>query len=860
MTSATEHPAASNSRLVELLLALAVLGSVLAVGSVHAPVVVVMGLLAIAAATSALRMGTRSQPWVSAPAILIFALAAYSLAQAVPVPAKLLGSLAPANADVWQRALLPLGEAGPNWVSLSLDPGASVLEGLKWFSYACVFTAASIVAARRGPGWGVSLMFVCGLAASLTTVVHGLSGATKVYGIYQPQFPAAAWHVGPLLNPNNLAGYLNLAAVCGMGLMLSARPPAPPWMIGVGLAVIVSVSVTSGSRGGVLVLLTGTLILAAIVAWQRRAGASQARTSRSASWMMLAAAGGGAALAFLGGGPEVWQELRDKNLSKLMMIDWVQPMVREHRWFGIGRGAFESVFPAYRTEPGNIVFAHAESFPAQWISEWGVPVGAAAAGYLCWLFRPHRLGVRCSAVAAGAWVGVLTLAAHSLLDLALEVTSVMFATALVLGSLWGGSAARARPDGPAAAGAWLRRRASHLVLAVGVVIAALAAHVSRREVRNDRWEIHALYAGGAGAASAEQRARMRKELRAAMMRHPAEPYFPLIGALVAMVGRDQDPIPWLSRSIERGPTNGRAHLLLAEVLGARGHIGQSMMQLRMAVEREPALAFQAAHGIRRWARSDADVRAAVPEGSSGGPLLEALAALQPAELGPVRRRFLAEALERDPRRPSAHLALASELLTELAQGDRSSLCAGEKRSECSASVRAHAETLDTLEPRSSASTRLRARLLRLEGNPSQALKLLAGRCTTVTDRAECLQAKLEAAAECTPPTELPATIKEYLASRCGVPEDCAQASVAVGDFEAARGQWGSALSHYARATREAPTEHRWLKLADAASQVGAHSQAADALERVVKLRGGADPSLLSRIAAERAAALGDTPR
>jgi hypothetical protein len=46
-----------------------------------------------------------------------------------------------------------------------------------------------------------------------------------------------------------------------------------------------------------------------------------------------------------------------------------------------------------------------------------------------------------------------------------------------------------------------------------------------------------------------------------------------------------------------------------------------------------------------------------------------------------------------------------------------------------------------------------------------------------------------------------------------------------------------------------------LQLADAASAAGAHGEALEALEKVARRRGGADPALKARIEAERAKVL-----
>ena len=420
-----------------LMLGAVVFGSVLAIGCVHLIPLVVIAVLTFAAGIETLR---RTIIWqghfsIPTPSLLCAALAAYTLLQACPLPMGVLRAVAPSTADVWERCLLPLGHPGPSWATLSLDPGASVVEALKYAIYATVFTVASVLSSRRGASLGVATVFVSATLAALTTLAHGLAGATTVYGLYQPQFGAVAWHVGPLLNANNLAGYLNLGALSGLGLLLTHRPAAPRWVLGLGVALIIGVDVTSASRGGVLTLPLGVIALAVLT--RRRLGVSHENRTGASSWLVLLAVAGGGLFAMLGGTYKTWDELYDKNLSKLEMMVWARPMILDHPVFGIGRGAFESVFPQYRTTPGNVVFTHAENFPAQWISEWGLPVGVFALAALAWTLVPSRLGVRKSALAAGAWSGVAAVLLQNMVDLALEIPAVCIALATVLGALWG---------------------------------------------------------------------------------------------------------------------------------------------------------------------------------------------------------------------------------------------------------------------------------------------------------------------------------------------------------------------------------------------------------------------------------------
>jgi len=119
--------------------------------------------------------------------------------------------------------------------------------------------------------------------------------------------------------------------------------------------------------------------------------------------------------------------------------------------------------------------------------------------------------------------------------------------------------------------------------------------------------------------------------------------------------------------------------------------------------------------------------------------------------------------------------------------------------------------------------------------------------------------RLDAAEATNSGETIAAAAATFLAASCGTAESCAHASATVGDIMTRRKEWGAALTHYSRATREAPTEDRWLRLANAASNIGAHAQAAEALQRVARLRGHADLELKKRIDAEQAAALGQTP-
>jgi tetratricopeptide (TPR) repeat protein len=840
-----------------------VIGSVLAIGALHLPVLLLVAALSFGAAAVALhrRALSRDGLVMPLPSLVCAALAAYTLLQALPLPIRWLEVVAPVAADVWERCLLPFGEHGPRWASLSLDPGASLVEALRWATYAAVFAAAATVSARHGATWGVAMVFGAAMLAALTTLGHGLAGATSVYGLYQPNFRAVAWHVGPLLNPNNLAGYLNLGALCGLGLMLGERPILPRWLLGLGVALIVGIEVTAASRGGVLALPVGVVGLALLT----RRDKSRSRTRNLSTGMIIVAVAGGAVLAFLGGTSKTWIELYDTDASKLEVILWVKPLLRDYPLFGVGRGAFESVFPAYHAIPGNAVYTHAENFIVQWVVEWGLPVGVAGLGVFAWAFAPRRLGVYRSALAAGAWCGVAVLLLQNLVDLALEVPAVCIGAAAVLGSLWGDSRRartsealrRPRPLAPLKA-----RLLAVGVAAVGAVLAAGAVAFGAHNVESDRRASFEMLDGASKAKP--DPALLRISLHHAMLRHPADPYFALVGATAAFRARSESPIPWLERSLERSALNGRAHLLLAQVLAGRGVRKQALLELRLAVEDEPGLLSTTAWLAAHWTRTFDDLLTAVPEGKRGSGVLahvgllmrvaEQAGTASPAEID-LGRRCDAEAIRRDPRLTEPRVREAEERIEAILRGTESALCVD--HAGCRAQVLDHADAIAEVEPASTIPPTLRANLLLAENKPEEAVKMLEQACEHVTARAVCLQVRVSAAARVKAPAALDAASKELLGASCVTTLQCADTATWLASTRMARGEAGIALGLLARAAREDPAnEGRWLTVADVASQAGAHAQAMEALERVAKRHGGADPALKQRIESERSLLLG----
>jgi hypothetical protein len=535
---------------------------------------------------------------------------------------------------------------------------------------------------------------------------------------------------------------------------------------------------------------------------------------------------------------ETWKYLLDRDMSKIELAAASRGIITDHPFFGVGRGAFESVFPAYRTKPGHMVFTHAENFLAQWFSEWGVPVALLALLGLLWSLRSRRLGLADSPAARAATIGIVILLVHNLVDLALELPSVMFLVALTLGTLWG-SARRDRLE-----------RSARLTMpwAWGAAAAAAAAFVfaaiyGRSPVTSERVRLQHAY-DRLSVESREVRDSFRAELRAAIRRHPAEPYFPLLGALVAWRSRTDNPMPWLQRVLEREAFPSRAHILLAHLLHARRANSQALLELRLAVESDPQLYSRAATLASGWTATYDEALRAVPAGTTGVEMMGVLC----QKITRDQKRCTADLLSRDPDHGVGHELAARGLLSAIRDGDAE--CAKTHRAACEKRFTEHLEKLRVKAP--SSALVLKAELLMALERAAAAEALLAEGCEAFAERVTCLRSRVGAALAAGGTERVSKAVRALIVSACPPPDLCARTHEWLADQFASRERWVEAHHHADLATREDPSPERWLSSARAARKAGSVADAVAALDQAERMVESTDKTVREGIRGERA--------
>lgn len=666
---------------------------------------------------------SRASRWVLIAMALLLGM---TVLQAVPLPFGVTHWLTPANADTWDRALSPLREPTPAWHSLSLAPAATRVEVLRGFFYGCVFLGALRVAAlEEGEVFLIRLVVFSTCVMAFSTLAHQAVGAEKVFGVYRPRelYAYRTGHFAPLLNLNHLAAYLNIGACVALGALVDRRA-MPRALAASAVLVLVGTSAWQGSRGAIGALVVGVVLTIGLSLYTKR----RFERARTNSVVLAGAAAAAAFMLSIALSDVARERLLSRDLVKVEIAKMSLPLVKASPWFGAGRGAFESVFSSVRVGAVYDTFTHPEDVIVQWFVEWGIPVSLAAAALLIWALRP-QIVLRAVRPAIGVWVAILVVAIHDLVDFHLEVPGVVALVAVCVATVVSGRATSRRSRSASAerkAPSPVRFAALAVVVGTGLSIVWAWQDIGH-SLAEDRRALSAMAVDK--SVSPEE---FRASVRAAMLRYPHEPFFPLMGAVRAQAADEPTVIAWVARALELSPRFGRAHFVLARNLAATSHAAQARLEYRLAFENDQSLRDQIAkEGARLVVDTDSALEM-VPEGSSGIEMLEALEVAVAPRL-PSTATILDREIER--RSPTATGPLHRRITAAAADAAEGASWCTDKR--CIDDGLRDAELLATREPEKCASHILVANLLVANGEAERAADGLERAVDIVTDRAAC---------------------------------------------------------------------------------------------------------------------------
>ena len=557
----------------------------LLVGSVHRPAVVAI----LAGASVALLCGLAGEGLRGGAlrgqsfAALFWLALILPLAQLVPLPSAPRRVIDPSGAALLENAPGGLPTAWP----ASLDPQSTAEEVATAVAALAVFLLAVNAAARRryrrAPIQAVAL---AGVAAVISGLIHKIFGIDRLFGFIDVN---AAVLPGPFINPNHCAELFELSAFASLALAMGAEAEVRiAWYLAAG--VNGAAALATLSRGSMLALFAGGVSFVAL-RWAADRGieadpAAPPRSSplgRSIVWTAGAIICLVSVAIALGAMPII-DELAQTNFGsgaeKTTVWRDAWALVRHHP-LGIGRHAFDRVFPAYKTLAVSSRFEFVENAPLEALIDVGWPGLAALAVVSVWLLRRVAKVWRPDYVGAALAAALVAVAVHNLADFGLETLGIRLPFAALAGVMIGRAIARGDEERRAARDTgrpW--RVAIGLTVSIGLVIGFAGQARTSADDLERSWR--GTSAGPVRLALAVEGGR----------RYPTDYYFPLLESYDQVLrpsgpGLPSPRLAALNRALRLCPGCGQVHQEAGRALLGLGRRAQALSSFRDAVRIQP---------------------------------------------------------------------------------------------------------------------------------------------------------------------------------------------------------------------------------------------------------------------------------
>lgn len=496
----------------------------------------------------------------------------WTVLQAIPLPRGLTARLQPRAVQLADASAALLGDQTPGWVALSLAPGQTWSEVVQGAGLLATFFAACVLV---GLGQRRRVLMIAGSSVALmaaVALIHTVTGSELVFGVYDPIHSTNPL-VAPIVNQNQLSGFLAMGAPVLAGIGLDADEPRSRWMWLTLTTLVGATALMAVSRGGATSLVVGLLTLALLGVIRRR-GRSGRPVAPSMAWLgATAAAATGLGLYVAAEG--LYRDFEQSGVEKLGLAAEGLGLAMDHPFVGVGRGAFSAAMVAGHGSHHR--FTHPENIVAQWTAEWGFVVALALliglAVAIVRATRETKSWARMGAIAA--LVGVF---AHDLVDFSLELAGIAVVAAGLAGAVVGEGRRRSGQARRRVGRVTLPRATLCAAVACVLLTATLGWRLHQRSVYHLQAElIEALRAGDAE--------RFESALRTAVRTHPSEPTFMLLGGAEAGHRGDPAALRWLNRAMLLAPGWPGPHEETARYLVRRGHLAQALGEVREAAVR-----------------------------------------------------------------------------------------------------------------------------------------------------------------------------------------------------------------------------------------------------------------------------------
>ncbi len=413
------------NRIAFLLMILVIVLTTIIYGAVHQPILalfyVAVTAMVLLWAIDSFRQG-RVSISLSVLQIPFYAAAAYGAIQSIPFGTA---------ADIAGLANIP--------ETISFDPYATQMSALHYLALGMFFSVSLVLvnSASRIRKL-VILIAVFGFAYAFFAIIQSVLSPGKIYGIYEVR---SAQPFGSFVNRNNFAAYMEMTIAVPLGMLFSGAVARDKRLLYItGIALMGVALILSGSRGGLVALVSEVILLLVLTTGAKSRGRLFAKVGLAA----LLIAGIVIGSVFVGGESSLTR-IADTTASGDVTTD------RSHIWsvttkvitstmpLGAGLGAMGAAYTPFDTYSGLERVEQAHNDYLQVIADAGIVGVVIGLFFLFWLFRQGMNSAAVTnsyrrGVAIGAIIGCFAILVHSIFDFVLHITavSIMFITLMTL--------------------------------------------------------------------------------------------------------------------------------------------------------------------------------------------------------------------------------------------------------------------------------------------------------------------------------------------------------------------------------------------------------------------------------------------
>lgn len=374
-------------------------------------------------------------------------LLAWIVVQLIPLPPALLKLLSPGAYRIYADTVWLV--APQKWLPISIHLEATFDEFLRQAAVTTAYLLTIYMMTNRNRQYRlISLLLALVAVIGLEAVIQKYLSPEYIYWFRQVSITPGSFSMGPWVNRNHFAGYMEMLLPMSVGLFILYRPrirytmslrerivemvavpSAYLHLLLLAVAIIGMVAVfLSLSRGGIASLALSLLFLGALLYWKH----PEKRQKPVLIWIVL--------LVILGVTWFGWQPIISRFDSTFTVEGeitndrfkvWQDSLaiIRDFSITGSGFGTFIDVFKAYRTVPGNRLYDHAHNDYIELLSDGGL-VGF---GLVAWfVIGIVSVVVRCLNKRRDPWAihlgsaalaGMCAILAHSMVDFNMYIFS-----------------------------------------------------------------------------------------------------------------------------------------------------------------------------------------------------------------------------------------------------------------------------------------------------------------------------------------------------------------------------------------------------------------------------------------------------